>query len=120
MYRGDATYRFANTASSAASGRDADKRADELTSRAHETSEEVEGNWNQLKSDWDQHVRRLRERLADQKTSIDTIVAARDAESAEADALDAIDFAASAIEEAEYAVLNAKLATMKAESLAAS
>src|SRR5262249_14910802 len=70
--------------------RDADKRAAELSSKAQGTAEDVQGNWNQFKSDWDQHVRRLHERVDAQKSSIDTIVAAREAQSAEADALDAI------------------------------
>jgi hypothetical protein len=46
--------------------------------------------------------------------------AQHNADNAEGDALFAIDYAYAAIEEAEYAVLDASLARMKADELAAS
>jgi hypothetical protein len=47
-------------------------------------------------------------------------MAERRAEWAEDDALDAIDFAGAALDEAEYATLDAVLARMEADELAAS
>ena len=43
----------------------------------------------------------------------------RRADHAEADAIAAVDFASAALEEAEYAVLDARLARMEADDLAA-
>ena len=46
-------------------------------------------------------------------------IAEHDAEWAEADAIDAVNFASAAIEEAEYAVLDAVLARRRADVMAA-
>ena len=53
------------------------------------------------------------------KDAFDANVAEDDAEWAEADAIDAVDFASAAIEEAEYAVLGAVSARRKADVMAA-
>jgi len=50
-----------------------------------------------VRSDWDQHIKRIRERIDAKTAAHDAEVAERDAEWAEADALDAIDFASSAV-----------------------
>jgi hypothetical protein len=75
--------------------------------------------WQQIRSDWDRHVQRTRERIDAKKAGVDASVAESDAEWAEADAYDAIDFAASAILEAEYVVLDAVGTRKKADVLAA-
>jgi hypothetical protein len=74
--------------------------------------------WQQIRSDWDRHVQRTRERIDAKKASVEASDAEHDAEWAEADAYDAIDFAASAILEAEYVVLDAVGTRKKADALA--
>jgi hypothetical protein len=62
----------------------------------------------------------VRRRIDEHDTAVDLAWARRDAAVAEADALDAIAFAASSIGEAEYAVLDALRARGQADALAAS
>jgi DNA repair exonuclease SbcCD ATPase subunit len=91
----------------------ADDRAAELRAKAQDTSDKVQ-------SSWDQHVQRIRTRIQEKKTEHDIDSAKRHAEWAEADALDAVDFAEAAAVEAEYAVLDAAVARRNADELAAS
>ena len=102
---------------------DARKKADERTAVLRAKSEEVadsaEHQWHEVQSDWDEHVKRIRERMNAKKDELDAKVAENDAEWAEADAIDAVDFASAAIEEAQYAVLDAVLARRKADVMAA-
>jgi hypothetical protein len=100
--------------------KNADDLAAELHAKARQASQAEGNNWQEVRSDWDQHVKRIRERIDAKKAAHDAKVAEEDAEWAEADALDAIDFASSAVEEAEYAVLDAMLARKDADVLAAS
>jgi Tfp pilus assembly protein PilX len=95
----------------------ADAHAAEQRDKAQEADDRDDG-WEQIRSDWDRHVQRTRERIDAKKASVDASVAERDAELAEADAYDAIDFAASTILEAEYAVLDAVGTRKKADALA--
>jgi small-conductance mechanosensitive channel len=102
---------------------EARKNADDLAADLHartRQASQAEGQWQEVRSDWDQHIKRIRERIDAKKAAHDARVAEEDAEWAEADALDAIDFASSAVEEAEYAVLDAMLARKDADVLAAS
>jgi hypothetical protein len=95
----------------------ADARAAELHKDAQR--DDRSGNhWEQIRADWDRHLKQTRERMRASKASVDASVAENDAESAESDAYVAIDFAASAIEEAEYAVLGAVSARKKADAMA--
>jgi hypothetical protein len=100
--------------------KNADDLAAELLAKTRQASDQAEGHWQEVRSDWDQHIKRIRGRIDTKKAAHDADVAERDAEWAEADALDAIDFASSAVEEAEYAVLDAMLARKDADVLAAS
>ena len=95
----------------------ADAHAAEQRDKPQEADDRDDG-WQQIRSDWDRHVQRTRERLDAEKVKVDAGVAERDAEWAEADAYDAIDFAASAILEAEYVVLDAVGTRKKADALA--
>jgi Tfp pilus assembly protein PilX len=95
----------------------ADAHAAEQRDKAQEADDRDNG-WEQIRSDWDRHVKRTRERIDAKKASVDASVAETDAELAEADAYDAIDFAASTILEAEYAVLDAVGTRKKADALA--
>ena len=95
----------------------ADAHAAEQRDKPQEADDRDDG-WQQIRSDWDRHVKRTRERIDAKKASVDASVAETDAELAEADAYDAIDFAASTILEAEYAVLDAVGTRKKADALA--
>jgi DNA repair exonuclease SbcCD ATPase subunit len=99
--------------------RNADAREDELRAKSTEVAEQAERHWNGVKSDWDQHIQRIRTHLDEKKSEVDATIAEGDAEMAEADAEDAVQFAQAAIEEAEYAVLDAVMARRKADVMAA-
>jgi small-conductance mechanosensitive channel len=97
----------------------ADGRAAALRAKSDEVSDSAERQWQEVQSDWDEHVKRIRERMDAKKDELDAKVAEHDAEWAEADAIDAVDFASAAIEEAQYAVLDAVLARRRADVMAA-
>jgi malate synthase len=98
----------------------ADERAAQLQAKPDQGSDGAEGHWRQVQSDWDQHIKRLRERIDAKKAAVDADAAESDAEWAEDDALDAVAFASAAIEEARYAVLDAVLTRKNADVKAAS
>jgi hypothetical protein len=106
--------------------RDADERAAELRAKTEsadregESDREGKSQWREMQADLNRHIERVRERMDAKKAAVDVNVADRDADWAEADAKDAIDFALSAIVEAEYATLDAMLARKNAAQLAAS
>ena len=95
-----------------------DERAAVLRAKSEEVSDSAERQWREVQSDWDAHVKRIRERMDAKKDELDAKVAEHDAEWAEADAIDAVAFASAAIEEAQYAVLDAVLARRKADIMA--
>jgi hypothetical protein len=99
--------------------RSADASAAELRDKPQQ-ADRAENHWQQVRSDWNEHIQRTRARMDAKKAEIDASAAGDDAESAEADAEVAINFAESAIMEAEYAVLDAVRARKKADSLARS
>jgi hypothetical protein len=98
----------------------ADDLSADLLTKAQEATGEAERSWDEVKSNWDQHVKRIRERVDARKADLDAGFAERDAQWAEVDARDAINFAAAAIDEAEYAVLAAAEARVEADTLASS
>jgi hypothetical protein len=105
--------------------RDADDRAAELRAKTENAdregkSREGESQWRGMQADLNRHIERVRERMDAKEAAVSADVADRDADWAEADAKDAIDFALSAIVEAEYATLDAMLARKNAAQLAAS
>jgi small-conductance mechanosensitive channel len=97
----------------------ADERAAVLRAKSDEVSDSAERQWQEVQSDWDEHIKRIRERMDAKKDELDAKVAEHDAEWAEADAIDAVNFASAAIEEAQYAVLDAVLARRRADVMAA-
>jgi hypothetical protein len=97
----------------------AEDRAAQLGTTATEIADEAESRWNEVKSDWDRHIQRIRQQVEAKEAAHDVKVAERDADQAEADALDAVSFAEAAIEEAHYAVLDAVLARRSANVMAA-
>jgi hypothetical protein len=95
----------------------AQAQADKLRATAEERRGSISAWWTDVQKSWDAHVAELRDRVETKKEEHDVHVAQRRAEHAEADAEFAIDFAYGAVVEAEYAVLDAALARMKAEEL---
>jgi predicted amidohydrolase YtcJ len=75
--------------------------------------------WHKIQNDWEAHIQRTRRRVEKKRSELDASLASEDAVRAETDAMDAIDFAGAAIEEAEYAVLDALEAQRHAQELAA-
>jgi hypothetical protein len=98
----------------------ASRKAEELSGKIQESKAQASDRWTQVRSDWARHVSKVREDIAAQKAKDDAAGAQFAAELAEADAYDAIDFASAALDEAEYAVLDAILARKEADELAAS
>lgn len=99
--------------------RSADARAAELRDKPQQ-ADRSDNHWQQIRSDWNQHIQSTRAHIDAKKAAIDANDAEDDAAWTEIDAEDAIDFAESAIMEAEYAVLNAVRARKKANALAGS
>jgi hypothetical protein len=97
----------------------ADDRAAQLHTKTTEAADQAQHQWNQVQTDWDKHVKRIRARADAKKAEIDAGMAEDDAQWAEADAYDAVTFAESANEEAKYAVLDAVMARRRADAMAA-
>ena len=98
----------------------AQAQADKLHESADANRARISAWWHDVQRSWSQHVAALKENMADRKAEHDVDSANRRAENAEGDAAFAIDYAVAAIEEAEYAVLDASLARMEADELAGS
>ncbi|MCW3008807.1 MAG: hypothetical protein JWP17_3433 [Solirubrobacterales bacterium] len=98
----------------------ADEHAAQFAATAQDTSKQAEAHWNELQSSWDQHTQRIRQRIAEKKAEHDAASAQRDAEWAENDAVNAVDFALVTVQEAEYAVLDAAVARANADAMASS
>ena len=100
--------------------READQQAAEVKATTQRAGTGAQSHWHEIQADWDRHIERMRVRLDGAKSGYDLSVAEGEVESAEADALDAIAFAASAVLEAEYATLDAILARRRAAAVATS
>ena len=96
----------------------AEAGADRLRATAEERKGSISAWWTDVQKSWDKHVADVRGHMEAKKEQHDVRVAQRRAENADADADFAIDFAYSAVVEAEYAVLDAALAHMEADELA--
>ncbi len=72
-----------------------------------------------MQQSWDERAAQVREHAESKKTEHDVRTAERKADTAEADATFAIDFAYATVVEAEYAVLDAALARTEADEAAA-
>jgi hypothetical protein len=81
---------------------------------------EVSAWWTDMGRSWDEHIARMRERVGKKKEQHDLKAAQRAADEAADYASYLIDYTLAAVEEAEYAVLDATLAQMEADELAAS
>ena len=90
---------------------------DKLRTKAEESRGSISAWWTDVQKSWDAHVAELHDRVETKKSEHDVHVAHRRAENAEADASFAIDFAYSAVVEAEYAVLDAAHAWAEVDDL---
>jgi hypothetical protein len=73
--------------------------------------------WDNVQKSWNDHIAVIRRNIDEKRAGHDVTAAKRAADIAEADAEFAVNFALGAIDEAEYAVLDATLARMNADSL---
>ena len=96
----------------------AQAQADRLHESADANRARISAWWHDVQRSWSQHVAALKEDMTDRRAEHDVDRANKRAENAEGDAAFAIDYAVAAIEEAEYAVLDASLARMEADELA--
>jgi hypothetical protein len=92
-----------------------EEQAKALSETAEEGKGRISDRWEGVQEAWNQAIAKVREDMEGRKTEHDLHKAQRRADSAEDDARFAIDFAYSAIGEAEYAVLDASLARMEAD-----
>jgi len=97
----------------------AQAQAEKLRDTADASRGRISDGWANVQSAWTDHVAVIRDKIDDIENDHELATAERRADNAEDDALFAIDFAYSAIEEAEYAVLDATLARSEADDLAA-
>ena len=96
----------------------AQAQADSLRKHAETGKDKLSAWWYKLQQEWNDQMASIRKAFDKHRTEHDVEKAQRAAESADEDADFAIDFALAAIEEAEYAVLDAQLAHMEADELA--
>jgi hypothetical protein len=94
-----------------------DEEAKALRETAENAKSGVSDRWNDVQQSWAEAVNAAREDMADRKAEHDLHKAQRRADRADDDAKFAIDFAYSAVVEAEYSVLDATLARKEAEEL---
>ena len=73
--------------------------------------------WHDMQRTWEEHVGKIRDDIESRRAEHDGERAKRHADRADDDAAFAVAFAYAAIEEAEYTVLDAQLARMKADQL---
>ena len=99
----------------AAAVRDAaQQKADQLQAQTATAAAGASQWWSDVQRTWSGHVARVREDLETKKADRDAKKAKRRADEAEDDAVIAVAFADAALEEAEYAVLTARLARLDA------
>jgi hypothetical protein len=99
---------------------EARKRADDEPAKQHakaaEEADQAENQWHELHARWDKHVQGMRDEVKAKKAERDVKRAEETADWFENFALLAIDFAMGVVEAAEYAALNAALASEEAEA----
>jgi hypothetical protein len=92
-------------------------KADDLQKSAEENKGQISAWWDKIQRSWHEHIAEIRKKIEDRRANHDLKAAQRAAERADKDAAFAIDYASAAIEEAEYAVLDALLAHMDADEM---
>jgi hypothetical protein len=96
----------------------AQAQATKLRETARASKGDLSSWWDEQQQAWNTHIERMRRTVDEKKAEHEAMKVERRAEHAEADASFAIDFAFAAIEEAEYAVLDAILARETADEQA--
>jgi hypothetical protein len=95
----------------------AQQEAEHLRESADTGRGKISDWWNDVQRSWNEHVAQIQKNVESKKAEIDLDQAKGRADNAEADAEFAIEFAYTAIGEAEYAVLDANLARKEADEL---
>ncbi|MFG2937674.1 hypothetical protein [Streptomyces sp. NPDC048282] len=93
----------------------AEQGAQRLKASGEQTKGHVTGAWNQVQTSWQEHVTAVRDKIEERKEERDVKRLRKAADDAEDYASDAISFAIAAVEEAEYATLDAVLARAEAD-----
>jgi hypothetical protein len=96
----------------------AETEATKLKASVANASADASASWNDVQTSWNAHIAKVRSDVDRRKAQFNAADAADRADWAESDAMLAIDYAYSAIEEAEYAVLDAILARRQADEAA--
>ena len=109
--------RDALTAAATEARKSADDSAANLQLAADTAGDEVTNWWNGVQVAWSARAQKVRDDIQDKNDEKNAHRATRRADRADADADAAVLFALFAIEEAEYAVLDAALARMEADEL---
>jgi hypothetical protein len=94
-------------------------QGDVLRQNAEEHKGKISAWWDSVEHSWNDHLAAVRSDFDDKRAAHDLTTAQRRADNAEDDAAFAVDYAYAAVEEAEYAVLDATLARMEADEMAA-
>jgi hypothetical protein len=97
----------------------ADAHAAQLQESARGAEEKMSQWWAEVQQNWHSHVAKVSSDIEARKHEHDVSRAARNADRAEEDAVAAVNFALAAVDEAECTVLDARLARLKADDLAA-
>ncbi len=95
----------------------AQREAEQLREAADAGRGKISDWWSDVQRSWNEHIAQIQKNVESKKGEIDLDLAKRRADNAEADAEFAIEFAYTAIGEAEYAVLDANLARKEADEL---
>ena len=96
----------------------AQAQADKLRATAEAKKGKLSVWWYDVQRSWDEHIESIRTDIETRRAEHDLERAQMNADNAEYDAAFAVDYAYGAIEEAEYAVLDAALARTHADELA--
>jgi hypothetical protein len=95
------------------------QKADELKQRSDAARQEASDRWGEVHRNWAKHVDQVQAKFAETKAKQDRAWSQMDADLAADDARDACAFAVAAVDEAESATLDAILAQMEADEVAA-
>ena len=95
------------------------QKAEELKQRSDAVRQEASDRWSEVHRDWAKHVDQVQAKFAGMKAKQDRTWSQMDADIAADDARAACAFAFAAVEEAESATLDAILAQMEADEVAA-
>jgi len=98
----------------------AQDQADKLRKSADAGKGRISDWWDGVQNEWNKHLKAVQKNFDDKKAAHDLKSAQKAADQADDDASFAISYAYAAIDEAEYAVLDADLAHMEADELAKS